>query len=89
MTDSKKAPCYFTIEQMATFDKMADDSNPTYTFNMTDSKILSMIVNDQIDPKAMAWKELASRGLDHCGEWVGFDQARRIFEASVCQNLKF
>ncbi|MDA3790516.1 MAG: hypothetical protein PF503_18740 [Desulfobacula sp.] len=43
-----------------------------------------MIVNDEIDPKAMAWKELASRGLDHCGEWVGFDQARRIFESSVC-----
>jgi len=86
--NAKKAPHYFTLEQMATFDNMHDEENPTFTFQGTDSQILSMIVKGEIDPTAMAWKELANRGLDHCGEWVGFDQARRIFETSVVQNMK-
>ena len=89
MTESEKAPCYFTVDQMITFPKMADEKNPEFTFQGTDSQILSMIVKGEIDPVAMAWKTLADRGLDHCGEWVGFDQAKRIFEASVCQNLRF
>lgn len=88
MTETKKAPHYFTLEQMATFDNMSDDKSPNFTFQGTDSQILSMIVKGEIDPVAMAWKELANRGLDHCGEWVGFNQASKIFEASVVQNMK-
>lgn len=85
---TEKAPHYFTIKQQEAFAKMNDESNPEFTFNGTDSKILSMIAKGEIDAKAMAMKALADSGLDHDGNWVGFKRAKAIFEAAVVQNIK-
>jgi len=88
MSELSTTPHYFSLEQQKDFSKMDDETNPECTFDKINSNILSMIVKGEIDPVAMAWKTLADRGLDHCGEWVGFDQAKRIFEACVVQNIR-
>ena len=41
-------------------------------------KLILAAANGQIDLNEMARDELASRGLDQSGEWVGFDQARAM-----------
>jgi len=79
---------YFTLEQQEEFSQMDDESNPEFTFSCTNNNILVLIATGQIDARAMAWKTLADKGLDEKGNWVGFDQARRIFEANVSQNIK-
>lgn len=55
---------------------MSDEKNPTYLFSITDVELLVMIANEQIDPVALAKKELANRGLDIDGNWVGFNRTK-------------
>lgn len=57
-----------------------DDKNPDYTFQVTDSDILAMAARGKIDLNQIARKELSQRGLDHHGNWVGFDESNRIYE---------
>lgn len=57
---------------------MTDEKNPAYLFQGINTELLTAIVNGQIDPKALASKELASRGLDSTGTWVGFDKATNL-----------
>ncbi|MCE7915561.1 MAG: hypothetical protein DYH15_13030 [Nitrosomonas sp. PRO4] len=40
--------------------------------------LLIAAANGQIDLNKMAKNELANRGLDLSGKWVGFDQAREL-----------
>lgn len=41
-------------------------------------KLILAAANGQVDLNAMARDELANRGLDQSGKWVGFDQARAL-----------
>lgn len=56
-----------------------DELNPAYTFSSTRNAILLDMVSGKIDPVAMAAKELADRGYDHSGKFVGFSHAEDIF----------
>ena len=49
-----------------------DDLNPNYMFALTSIELLSKIAKGEIDPVELAKKELANRGLDNYGQWVGF-----------------
>lgn len=50
----------------------SDDLNPRYLFQGIATDLLVAIVKKQIDPVELANKELANRGLNKNGEWVGF-----------------
>ena len=56
-----------------------DEANPAFLYSVTATSLLLAIAHGLIDPIAAAKSELANRGLDQNGQWVGFDQARRIW----------
>jgi hypothetical protein len=55
-----------------------DITNPAYLFQQTATALLLAIAAGLIDPVLLARRELAGRGLDCDGAWVGFDRARQI-----------
>jgi hypothetical protein len=55
-----------------------DATNPAFLYSTTATPLLLVIAAGLIDPVALARRELASRGLDADGAWVGFDRARQI-----------
>ena len=55
-----------------------DATNPQFVFQQTNTALLLAVVNGLLDPVALARQQLAARGLDADGEWVGFDRARQI-----------
>lgn len=55
-----------------------DETNPSFLYSLTTTDLLLALVNGLVDPALLARRELASRGLDLDGTWVGFDVARRI-----------
>ena len=56
-----------------------DDVNPNYLFQTTSTQLLVNILNDDfVDLKYYIKRELANRGLNKDGLWVGFDKAEEI-----------
>lgn len=47
---------------------------------IADTKVLAAVARGEIDLNRIAREELASRGLDQSGNWVGFDAARAIHQ---------
>lgn len=45
------------------------------------NKVLVAVANGELDLNNLARKELANRGLDKQGNWVGFAQAKQIHNA--------
>ena len=62
---------------------MKDELNPKYIFDMTDSSLLIDAINGKIDLNVLAIKELACRGLNRQGVWVGFEIANELAEQSI------
>ena len=56
-----------------------DEANPLYMYQPLDGALLLAIAHGLIDPIAAAKSELASRGLDRDGQWVGFEEAKRVW----------
>jgi hypothetical protein len=46
------------------------------------TKVLAAVARGEIDLNQIAREELASRGLNDQGRWVGFDQARAVLVAA-------
>jgi hypothetical protein len=44
------------------------------------TKVLVAVCSGELDLNQLARNELASRGLDNSGAWVGFDRARQIHQ---------
>lgn len=42
------------------------------------AKVLAAVARGELDLNRLAREELANRGLDQNGTWVGFDQARSV-----------
>ncbi len=57
---------------------MKDDNNPMFLMSGVDTDILTKIISGKISPLFLASMELANRGLDKQGKWVGFPQAQKI-----------
>jgi hypothetical protein len=55
-----------------------DATNAQFLFSTTSTSLLLAAAAGLIDPTLLARRELAGRGLDADGAWVGFDEARRI-----------
>ena len=60
------------------FANRKDDQNPNYIFSCIDSLLLSEALKGEFDLFLMLRKELANRGLDRDGKWVGFPKAKEI-----------
>ncbi|GAB2798640.1 hypothetical protein GCM10027275_50280 [Rhabdobacter roseus] len=50
----------------------ADDLNPNLLFSTTWTELLVAIANGQVDAQELARQQLAGRGLDLLGKWVGY-----------------
>ena len=57
-----------------------DDSNPRYMFSTTPTELLAAIMQGQVSVSDYVAKELANRGLNDKGEWVGFDKAHELLK---------
>lgn len=58
-----------------------DELNPKYLFSLTWNDLLVKIVSGEVDPVQLAREQLANRGLDQSGKWVGFDKVAKIASA--------
>lgn len=55
-----------------------DDNNPSFIFSLTSNQLLSEAIKGDFDLVYLVRRELANRGLDSNGRWVGFNEAKRI-----------
>jgi hypothetical protein len=60
------------------FESRPDDLNPKYIFSLTATALLVEALKDQFNLKTLIKTELANRGVDDKGDWVGFDKAVKI-----------
>jgi hypothetical protein len=59
-------------------EERSDDTNPKYMFSTTATILLVEALNGDVDVNHLVKQELANRGLNKDGKWVGFDEAARI-----------
>ncbi len=57
---------------------MKDEQNPKYALQTIHADILAAAARGEIDLNTLARRELASRGLDDNGRWVGFREAEQL-----------
>lgn len=60
------------------FDEREEKLNPRYIFSLTPSQLLSEALKGEFDIKYFIRLELANRGQDENGQWVGFNQAKKL-----------
>lgn len=48
-----------------------DDRNPKFIFALTHTSLLCKAVREELDLHLLAREELASRGIDEYGAWLG------------------
>lgn len=58
--------------------KNPDDDEVVGHFQTLHNKVLGAIASGHTDPKRLASEELANRGHDHEGNWIGFDKAAKL-----------
>jgi len=60
------------------YESRADDINPRFIFSTTATALLVEALRGDFDLKLLIRRELANRGLNGEGNWVGFDKAAQI-----------
>ncbi len=60
------------------FANRSDEENPAFIFSMTSNKVLSDAIKGEFDLVYMVRRELANRGMDSDGKWVGFEKAKEV-----------
>lgn len=60
----------------------------TYRFQTVEADVLAAAARGEIDLNALAKQELANRGLNHAGKWVGFAEAERLSKLSYVRGPK-
>lgn len=60
--------------------EVSDDENPEYMFQTLHINLIKKLATGQLDGKKYAQKELAQRGLDKNGKWIGFDAAKKYWK---------
>ena len=68
----------FTEADLEKFKDRADDLNPAFMFNLTATQLLTEALNGEYDMHYLLRRELANRGLDRQGKWIGFDKAKKL-----------
>jgi len=54
--------------------EISDEENPEFMFQTMHMKLVLAIANGKINAKKAALEELANRGYDKNGKWVGWDE---------------
>lgn len=73
-----------TKDQIKKYEKAAeegtipDDENPMFIFSLISSKLLTMGIRGEISFMQLAKMQLAARGQNLKGEWIGFEQAEQL-----------
>ena len=57
----------------------SDDNNPKYLFQGINTSLLSLAALEKLDLNRLVEMELANRGLDRSGKWIGFDAAKKLY----------
>ena len=57
--------------------QLPNDFNPNYAFQTMYTDLLVKFANGKYDIDFYLRKELANRGLDVNGKWIGFDEAKK------------
>lgn len=65
-------------EQLKKFDRRKDELDPRHLFSLTHTQLLVEALKGEFSLDYMAGRQLANRGLDKEGKWVGFDKAKEI-----------
>jgi hypothetical protein len=55
-----------------------DDENPAFIFSLISSKLLAEALQGDFDLIYLVRRELANRGQDSKGKWIGFDEAKKL-----------
>ncbi len=70
------------IEAQNADPQVSDLQNPAFLYSTVATDLLLAITSGLIDPVQLAHEQLANRGLDADGQWVGFDRAREIHQVT-------
>jgi len=62
------------------FDGREDELDPRYLFNMTATQLLTEALKGEFDITYLIKRQLANRGLDRQGNWIGFDKAKELYQ---------
>jgi hypothetical protein len=62
------------------FDGRSDELDPRYIFSMTATQLLTEALKGEFDIEYLVSRELANRGLDLEGKWIGFDKAKKLHQ---------
>lgn len=68
----------FTQEELQKFNGRPDDLNPAFMFSLTATQLLTEALNGEYDINYLLRRELANRGYDRQGKWIGFDKAKKL-----------
>ena len=64
-------------QDLKKFDGRDDALDPRFIFNSTATQLLTEALNGEFDLNYLVRRELANRGLDEEGNWIGFDKAKK------------
>jgi len=59
--------------------EMSDEENPEYLYSTVPTKLVAQIANGKVDANEYAKREMANRGFDKRGKWIGFDAAKKLW----------
>jgi hypothetical protein len=65
-------------QELKKFDGRTDEINPMFMFSLTNTQLIAEALTGDFDVKYMLRGELANRGLDEKGLWIGFNQAKKL-----------
>ena len=60
------------------YDDRSDELNPKFIFSLTATQLLTEALRGEFDLNYMVRRELANRGFDRDGKWIGFDKAKKL-----------
>jgi hypothetical protein len=60
------------------YEDRPDELNPKFIFSLTATQLLTEALKGEFDINYMVRRELANRGFDRDGKWIGFDKAKKL-----------
>lgn len=64
-------------------DESSDDKNPSFMWSRTNNILLLSILNGKFDPLEYAKREMVNRGIGKNGEFIGFEEAGKLWKPKV------
>ena len=68
------------LKQAAMTGAISDDNNSLFAFSTMPTELLSAFAKGTFDVDFFLRNELAQRGLNINGQWIGFDNAKKEFK---------